>query len=124
MEGDMPLQVINQLGMCICTMGAAPSPIVVTSNQTEFCNGQLSATIMDYVSLTNITPFGTCTTLTAAANGVPTPCVPATQSPWTTGSPITSIQKIPSLRECDTLACLVGGTISIQFPGQTQVDVD
>ena len=120
----MPLQVINGMGMCICTMGVAPTPILVTSNQTEFCCGQLSATIMDYAPIVNITPFGTCTTLTAAALGVPTPCVPATQSPWTTGSPTNSIQKMPNLRDCDTLVCMIGGMISIQFAGQTQVDVD
>jgi hypothetical protein len=120
----MPLQVIAQMGMCACTMGAAPTPLMVTSNQTEFCSGQLSATIMDHAPIANITPFGTCTTLTAAASGVPTPCVPATPMPWAPGSPTNSIQKFPNLRDCDKLACMVGGVISIQFAGQTQVDVD
>ncbi|WP_296707955.1 DUF4280 domain-containing protein [Rhodoblastus sp.] len=120
----MPLQVINQLGMCYCSMGAMPTPILGTSNQTVFCSSQLAATIMDFAPIANITPFGVCATLTAAALGVPTPCVPATIGPWSPGSPTNTIQGFPNLRDCDVLPCAVGGVIMIQFAGQVQVDVD
>jgi hypothetical protein len=105
-------------------MGAMPTPIIVTSNQTCFCSSQLSATIMDNAPILNITPFGNCKTLSAAALGVPTPCVPATPLPWAPGSPTDTIQGFPNLRDCDKLICMVGGIIGIQFAGQTQVDVD
>jgi hypothetical protein len=120
----MPLQFINSLGLCYCTMGAMPTPILVTSNQTTFCSSQLAATIMDYAPIVNITPFGVCATLTAAALGVPTPCVPATTAPWFPGSPTDTIQNFPNLRDCDKLICAIGGVIGIQFAGQVQVDVD
>ncbi len=120
----MPLQVINQLGLCYCTMGAAPTPLIVTSNQTVFCSTQLAATIMDNAPMVNITPFGVCMTLTAAAAGVPTPCAPVTPMPWAPGSATNTIQNFPNLRDCDTLTCMVGGVIMIQFAGQVQVDVD
>jgi hypothetical protein len=124
MGAEMPLQVINQLGLCYCTMGSMPTPLVVTSNQTCFCSRQLSATIMDHAPIVNITPFGVCAVLTSAALGVPTACVPATPMPWAPGSPTDTIQSFPNLRDCDKLVCMVGGLIGIQFAGQTQVDVD
>jgi hypothetical protein len=118
----MPLQVVN-LAQCQCTMGDAPTPLTVTSNQTVMVNSQPAATIMDFAPMVNITPFGTCKTLTAAASGVPTPCVPATTSPWAPGSSTVMIAKLPALRASDKLACSVGGMISIISPGQTTVQV-
>ena len=119
----MPLQVIANQGLCMCTMGVTPTPITVTSNQTVFCHKQLAATIMDFAPIVNIKPFGVCATLTTAALGVPTPCVPATVAPWITGSVLTSHQKFPALRDCDTLICAVGGVISITFAGQPTTNV-
>lgn len=119
----MPLQVIANQGLCKCLLGDFPTPITVTSNQTVFCHKQLAATIMDFAPIVNIKPFGTCKTLTAAALGVPTPCVPATVAPWITGSVLTSHQKMPALRDCDTLLCAVGGLISITFAGQPTTNV-
>jgi hypothetical protein len=94
-------------------MGATPTPIIVTSNQTEFCCGQLSATIMDHFPIVNITPFGACKASKKACN-------PVTPMPWTPGSSTNDIQNLPNLRDCDMLVCTVGGMISVQFGGQTQ----
>ncbi len=106
-----------------CTCGDAPTPLTVTSQMQVKIGNQFAATVMDYAPIVNIAPFGTCKTLTAAASGVPTPCVPATTSPWTPGS--TSIVRIGNfngLLSTDKLVCTVGGMISITTPGQMQTN--
>lgn len=116
----MPLQVV-QTAQLMCTCGAAPSVLAVTSQMQCKVGNMLAATIMDFAPMVNIPPFGVCATLTAAALGVPTPCVPAPTGPWAPGS--TSIAKIgnfPALLSTDTLTCGIGGVISVVNPGQTQ----
>ena len=39
-----------------------------------FLGGMLAATVMDNMLAANIPPFGTCSVLTSAASGTPTPC--------------------------------------------------
>jgi hypothetical protein len=102
-----------------CTCGDAPSKLVVDTHGNNNIANKLAATVMDHKPTVNILPFGTCKTLTAAASGTPTPCVPATAAPWTPGS--TSVVKIANqlaLLSTDKLACTVGGMISITDPGQ------
>lgn len=116
----MPEAVVNSAQLR-CTCGDAPSPLTVTSQTQVMIGGQLAATVMDYAPTANIAPFGTCKTLTSAASGVPTACLPATAAPWTPGS--TSVVRIGNfngLLSTDTLACTVGGVISVESPGQTQ----
>ena len=113
----MPLAVVN-MAMLQCTCGDAPTPLTVTSNMQVKIGNQLAGTIMDFAPAVNITPFGTCKTLTASASGVPTPCVPATAAPWATGAPKTLISNFPALQATDKLVCTVGGMISITNPGQ------
>jgi hypothetical protein len=62
-----------------CSCGSAPAKLMVDSQAQYTIEGKPTATIMDCKPGTNIPPFGTCTVLTAAASGVPTPCamVPA-----------------------------------------------
>ena len=113
----MPLAVVNG-AMLQCTCGDAPTPLTVTSQVQSKIEGQLVATIMDFAPTTNIKPFGTCKTLTAAASGTPTPCVPATTQPWSPGSSsICKIGGFPGLLSTDKLACTVGGMISITDAG-------
>jgi hypothetical protein len=104
-------------------MGDAPTPLsVLPVNKTDG-NMVPAATIMDYKPVVNIAPFGTCKTLTSAASGVPTPCVPATVAPWTPGASKTLINNFPALTDSCKLSCTVGGMISISDPGQTKIDV-
>lgn len=118
----MPLAVVNTAQLQ-CTCGDAPTPLTVTSQMQVKIGNQLAATIMDHVPVTNIAPFGTCKTLTAAASGVPTPCVPATVAPWTPGSTsVVMIGGFPALLSTDRLTCTIGGVISIISPGQTQTN--
>ncbi|MCH8804732.1 MAG: DUF4280 domain-containing protein [Planctomycetes bacterium] len=102
-----------------CTCGNAPSKLIVSSQPTDLIGGALAATVMDNGPNLNILPFGTCKTLTAAASGTPTPCVPATPARWTPGSTSTMlIGNYPALLSTDKLSCTVGGAISITDPGQ------
>jgi hypothetical protein len=114
----MAIQVV-QTAQMMCTCGAAPSVLTVTSQVQCKVGNMLAATIMDFAPMVNVPPFGVCATLTAAALGVPTPCVPAPTGPWAPGS--TSIAKIgnlPALLNTDKLTCGIGGVISIVNPGQ------
>ena len=102
-----------------CTCGDAPSDLIVMSQFNNLIDNKLAATIMDHKPLANILPFGTCKTLTAAASGTPTPCVPATAAPWMPGSTsLVLIGNYPALLNSDKLACTVGGMISVTDPGQ------
>jgi len=119
--------------MCQCTMGMAPSSLVVLP--TNMVSGEKvpKANIMDFIPLTNIMPFGMCqspanptvASATAAAMGVltPMPCIPATSAPWTPGASKTMVAKMPALMASDTCMCMWAGTISITNPGQTSIDV-
>ena len=119
--------------MCQCTMGMAPSSLVVLP--TNMVSGEKvpKANIMDYIPMTNIMPFGMCqspanptvASTTAAAMGVltPMPCIPATSAPWTPGASKTMVAKMPALTDSSTCMCMWAGTISITNPGQTSIDV-
>ena len=115
----MPGPVVVQEALMMCDMGTAPMPLTVTSNETVRINGFAVATIMDIAPMVNIPPFATCNILTAAALGVPTPCVPAPVGPWVPGSVVQTINGLPVLNLPATCQCGVGGTITITEPGQT-----
>ena len=118
----MPQAVVSTAQLQ-CTCGDAPTPLTVTSQMQVKIGNQLAATVMDYAPAVNIAPFGTCKTLTAAASGVPTPCVPATVAPWTPGSTsVVRVGNLLGLLSTDKLACTVGGMISIISPGQAQAN--
>ena len=108
-----------QTTICMCSFGAAPCPLTVTSQQTVMTTGMLQATIMD-----NKPPsFGMCSSLanpsvasaTAAALGVltPMPCVPVTPAPWTPGAPTVLVAGKPLLNNTSKLMCAYGGVIQI-----------
>ncbi|MGL4465345.1 MAG: PAAR-like protein, partial [Planctomycetia bacterium] len=78
----MPEQIATMFALCSCDMGASPTPLVVTSQFAVTISGLPAATIADCLPITNIVPFITCKVLTAAALGVPTPCVPAPVGSW------------------------------------------
>lgn len=102
----------------VCAAGTAPSTLVVIPPTTT-AEKKPAANIMDYVPTVNIVPFGTCNILTAAASGVPTPCVPATVAPWAPGSPTVLVRGMPALNNTSICNCAVGGAITISFAGTT-----
>src|SRR5215510_12101820 len=114
----MPLQVVNGARLT-CVFGSAPSSLVVLALNRTQDEEQYSATVHDHVPMVNIMPFGLCMSpsnpqvaaATAAAMGVltPQPCVPATASPWTPGSPTVVIGGQPALTNLSKCMCTWGG---------------
>lgn len=109
-------QAVCQGAMCICPLGTAPATLTVTSQMIYKIGGMLVATIQDCAPMVNLPPFGTCNTLTAAASGVPTPCALAPVGMWMPGSVVQRINNIPVLTQVCTLACGIGGVVTITNP--------
>lgn len=124
----MPIQVVNGAQLS-CSMGAAPSALVVLPVNRAFSGHQPAANIMDHKPMVNIMPFGVCRSLanpataaaTSAAMGAltPMPCIPATMSPWAPGSPDVVVGHQPALNNTCKLMCNWGGVIQVLAPGQT-----
>jgi hypothetical protein len=123
----MPKQVI--MGATLqCSFGLAPSTLIVLPENKVMDEGRPAANIMDHKPMVNIMPFGMCTSLanptvasaTAAAMGVltPMPCIPATATPWTPGSPTVQIGVFTALDNPSTCMCNWGGVITVTNPGQ------
>ncbi len=116
----------------LCSFGTAPAPLKVTQNALVLAEGKPCATIMDAMPITNVGPFGMCTSLanplvasaTAAALGVltPQPCVPQTAS-FIPISTKVLIGGKPCLTQDCKLICPYAGQISITLPGQVKVQV-
>jgi hypothetical protein len=116
-------QVVVNGAMLQCTFGAAPSSLTVLPVAKVMASSQPAATIVDSKPMANIKPFGVCMTpsnpqvaaATAAALGVltPQPCIPATASPWTPGSPTVVIGGQPALTNLSKCMCTWGGVISV-----------
>jgi hypothetical protein len=124
----MALQVCNG-AVLMCSMGVAPSSLVVTPEKMVNTSSQPAANIMDHIPMKNIMPFGMCkspanpavASATAAAAGVltPMPCVPVTTTPWVPGAPTVLLKNFPALNDSSKLMCMWAGVISVQFAGQT-----
>lgn len=125
------------MGFCVCmgavincSFGAAPGTLNVTPENKTMTVTPI-ATIMDYIPLKNILPFGVCSSLanptvaaaTAAALGVltPMPCIPNIVSPWVPGSPAVLIGNKPALNSDSQVMCLWGGVVKIINPGTTNI---
>ena len=120
--------------MLKCSMGAAPSNLMVLPTNKVLTSFVPAANIMDNKPMVNILPFGVCKSLanptvasattaaTAAALGVftltPMPCVPNTPAPWTPGAVTVLIANMPALNKTSKLMCLWAGVIEITNPGQ------
>ena len=123
----MPNHVCNG-AMLQCSMGAAPSSLVVMPANRVMTSNQPAANIMDNKPMVNVMSFGMCMSpanpavaaATAAALGVltPMPCIPNTTTPWTPGAPTVLVANQPALDDTSTLMCMWAGVISITSPGQ------
>jgi hypothetical protein len=128
----MPPLVVTG-AMCSCTFGVAPSALVVLPTNMVLAGSLPAASVQDTIPMTNIIPFGMCTTLTnpqvatatSAALGVltPQPCIPVITGPWTPGASKVQIRGQPALHVGCTAMCTWGGVISISNPGQFVVQV-
>jgi hypothetical protein len=123
----MPQEVVNGATL-MCTMGMAPSTLVVLPVNRTMVGNQPAANIMDHIPMVNIMPFGMCISpanptvaaATAAALGVltPMPCIPNTPAPWVPGSPTVLIGNMPALNNTSMCNCMWAGVISVAQPGQ------
>jgi hypothetical protein len=112
-----------------CSFGAAPSALMVVDPRV-LAEGPPAANIMDYIPMTNILPFGVCSSLanpavasaTSAALGVltPMPCVPVIPAPWAPGSPTVLLRGMPALNNTSKCMCTWGGVIQIVVAGTTK----
>lgn len=128
----MPLQVCMG-AMMQCTFGLAPSSLVVLPTNKVMTNMVPDANIMDHIPMTNIMPFGMCTSpanptvaaATTAALGVltPMPCIPATPAPWMAGAPTVLLGNFPSLDNVSQLMCTWGGVITFVDAGEQTVEI-
>jgi hypothetical protein len=128
----MPLQVCMG-AMMQCSFGLAPSSLVVLPTNRVLTNQMPDANIMDHIPMTNIMPFGMCTSIanpmvaaaTAAALGVltPMPCIPATPAPWVAGAPTVLLGNFPSLDNVSQLMCMWAGVITFIDAGEVTVDI-
>jgi hypothetical protein len=125
------------LGVCMgamlqCSFGVAPSSLVVLPANRCVAATPV-ATIMDNIPMTNIMPFGMCSSIanptvaaaTTAALGVltPMPCVPVTPAPWVVGAPTVIVGVGPALDNSAKLMCMWAGVIQIVSPGQFAIQV-
>lgn len=111
-----------------CSLGTDPATFVA-SGDVDATN---ASGVVDDVSNGNVPTFGLCTSLlnpqvaaaTNSAGGTLTPqtCVPSL-SPWTPGSSHVTVNGVPALDASSTCACIFGGTISVDSPGQGDVSV-
>lgn len=118
----------------MCTMGTAPAPLKVTSQTKVLAEGKPAGTIQDATALSNVGPFGMCTSLanpqvsaaTTAAMGVltPQPCVPVPAGTWIPTKPKVLIDGKPCLTQDCKMMCSYAGSIGITLPGQTKVNAD
>jgi hypothetical protein len=114
----------------MCTMGLAPSTLMVLP-LNRVMSSMPVANIMDNKPFLNVLPFGMCNSLanpavaaaTAAALGVltPMPCTPMTPAPWMPGAVTALVGNMPALDQNSKLTCMFGGMISINVPGQVQI---
>ena len=112
-----------------CTMGMAPSKLMVLPTNMVLTSNVPAANIMDHAPMVNVLPFGMCQSpsnptvaaATAAALGVltPMPCIPNTPAPWIAGSPTVMLANMPALNQSSKLMCIWAGQISIVQEGQT-----
>jgi hypothetical protein len=111
-----------------CSLGLAPSSLVVLPVNMMMTGNMPAANIMDNKSMVNIMPFGACTSIvnptvasaTAAAMGVltPMPCIPVTPAPWVPGAPTVLLGNMPALDNTCKLMCNWAGVIQVMYPGQ------
>jgi hypothetical protein len=119
--------------MMMCSMGMAPSSLVVLPTNMVLTGNMPAANIMDHIPMVNIMPFGMCSSpsnptvaaATAAALGVltPMPCVPATPAPWVAGAPTVLLGNFPSLDNVSQLMCIWGGVITFSDAGEETVQI-
>lgn len=128
------------MSFCLCTgailtcaFGNVPVPFNALPIPRVFINSRPAGVLTDMAPIVNIPPFGMCVSLsnptvaaaTAAAMGVltPMPCIPVPAGPWLNPAPKVLIGERPVISNDSKLMCVWGGQITVQFAGQTSVQL-
>ena len=116
-----------------CSCGTTPASLTVLPTEKTSADEIPAGTVDDYIPMTNIAPFGMCTTqanpqvaaATSAANGVlpPQPCLPVTSSAWTPGASLVTVNGKKALTDACLLSCQWSGSITITKAG-TEIGVE
>lgn len=111
-----------------CSFGDQESQLQIPVEHGIYINDKPQANIMDYQPMTNIQPFGKCSSLnnltvkaaTAANRGrlKKMPCVPNINMPWINGKTDKLIDQYPALTNKSTNMCMWCGRITIEDDGQ------
>lgn len=122
----MAKKLVVQGAQLKCTQGLAPATLVVAPGGAT-ADGKALATVMGFLPMANIPPFGMCQSManpqvaaaTAAAQGAltPQPCVPVIAAPWSPGAGGSTLLSTKLLTDDSTCACQWAGRISISEPG-------
>jgi Domain of unknown function (DUF4280) len=118
----MPFHVCNTATLK-CDFAVPPGIstfVVVPVIHRMLTSNQPAANINDHVPFVNIMPFGMCmspsnpafVSATAAALGTPTPV------PCGAISDPVILDGVPALDNVSVLQCMLGGTITIAYPGE------
>ncbi|MBP0979350.1 MAG: DUF4280 domain-containing protein [Oscillospiraceae bacterium] len=118
-------------GACIaCSFGASPSVLNIPPEDGVMGQAPM-ACVEDNVAITNIPPFGMCSSLgnpqvasaTSAALGVltPQPCMPSLEAFWKPAAEGVLIGQVPAIDMSSQLICSYGGIIKIISPVQTNL---
>jgi Domain of unknown function (DUF4280) len=128
----MPKHLVVHGATLKCNQGSSTSSYTVMPGIAD-AKDKSVATVMDFVPMGNIAPFGMCKTqsnpqvaaATAAAQGVltPQPCIPVVTSPWSPGSSVSTIDGKKALTDDSKCNCQWSGEISITDAG-TDVETD
>lgn len=128
------------MSFCLCTgatlscpFGAAPAPFSALPASGVMLSNMPAGVMTDMAPAVNIPPFGLCSSLsnptvasaTAAAMGAltPMPCVPVPTGPWLNPAPSVLVGGRQAISDGSKLMCTWGGQISVQFAGQTSVQL-
>lgn len=107
-----------------CTYGLVPSNLVAPPTNRVHTSNTPVATILDHMSLSNIPPFGLCTSPMNPAvvtSGIPQPCVPIIPSPWISSSRKVMMSGNLALDSNSRCMCAWAGVITILYAEQQKV---
>lgn len=114
-----------------CSFGAAPSGLlVVPTGPPVLFEKKPVATVMDFVPMKNILPFGMCNSLSnppvppaPPKPMTPVPCMPIITGPWKPGSPTVKAGQMNVLNKDSICQCVWAGVITVVNPGTTKETV-
>ncbi|NQU87936.1 MAG: DUF4280 domain-containing protein [Mariniphaga sp.] len=116
---------VSNSAMLTCTMGIAPSSLMVLPTDMVFTENKPMATIMDHKPFVNVMPFALCNSPLCPTfikvSATPGPCVPNLPIPWAPGKPDVMVGNKPALTQQCSLTCIYGGMIKVAFPGEMTV---